>query len=197
MHLFLSSRIPARAMDVASVGRVKGKRSTLYNYLNPHLSVMISAPSRASASLSTLCPCGLYVVDTVMGTVLYHVSLPVVDGKCDIKAVLDENWFVYSYYDDSTEAGSHRVVSVEMYEGYGPDEEISRYVCIRHVQEGSIAVLMNNKRGSVDNSDITSYANRTAEFSAYEQAFLIPHAIAALATTTTKFGVSTQDIISE
>jgi len=117
-----------KGREVASIGRVKGDRSTLYKYLNPHLSVVISAPSRASSSPSGTC--GLYVVDTVKGTVLYHASLPVVDG-CDIKAVLDENWLVYSYYDDGIEVGGakgYRIISVEMYEGYGPDEKISRCV---------------------------------------------------------------------
>ncbi|KAF8554252.1 DUF1620-domain-containing protein [Imleria badia] len=156
---------------VASIGTVKGDRSTLYKYLNPHLSVVISAPSRASSPSSGTC--GLYSVDTVKGTVLYHVSLPVVDGKCDIQAVLDENWLVYSYYDDGTEIGSakgYRVVSVELYEGNGPDEKIS-------------------------SSDITSYSGKTTEFSVYEQAFSVPHEVTAIATTTTKFGVSTKDII--
>ena len=117
-----------KGREVASIGRVKGDRSTLYKYLNPHLSVVISAPSRASSSPSGTC--GLYVVDTVKGTVLYHASLPVVDG-CDIKAVLDENWLVYSYYDDGIGVGGakgYRIISVEMYEGYGPDEKISRCV---------------------------------------------------------------------
>lgn len=121
-----------KGREVASVGKVKGDRTTLYKYLNPHLSVAISAPSRASPPLSRTC--GLYVVDTVKGTVLYHVSLPVVDEKCDIQAVLDENWLVYSYYDDGAEIGGakgYRVVSVEIYEGYGPDEKISRCVHIR------------------------------------------------------------------
>ena len=122
-----------KGREVASVGRVKGDRSTLYKYLNPHLSVVISAPARASSPPAGTC--GLHVVDTVKGTVLYHVSLPAVDGRCDIRAVLDENWLVYSYYDDGTEVGSskgYRVVSVEMYEGYGPDEKTSRCVHIRH-----------------------------------------------------------------
>ncbi|KAG8215379.1 hypothetical protein J3R82DRAFT_8977 [Butyriboletus roseoflavus] len=160
-----------KGREVASVGRVKGDRSTLYKYLNPHLSVVISAPERASSPPSRTC--GLYVVDTVKGTVLYHVSLPAVDGKCDIQVVLDENWLVYSYHDDGTEIGGakgHRVVSVEMYEGYGADKKIS-------------------------SSDITSYSNKTTEFSVYEQAFAVPHGVTAIATTTTKFGVSTKDII--
>ncbi|KAH0834202.1 hypothetical protein J3R83DRAFT_11514 [Lanmaoa asiatica] len=149
-----------KGREVVSVGRVKGDRSTLYKYLNAHMSVVISAPIRASSAPSRTC--GLYVVDTVKGTVLYHVSLPVVDGKCDTQATLDENWLVYSYYDDGTEIGSakgYRVVSVEMYEGYGPDEKIS-------------------------SSDITSYSNKTTEFSVYEQAFAVPHGVTAIATTT-------------
>ena len=132
-----------KGRDVASIGRVKGDRSTLYKYLNPHLSVVISAPSRAFTSPSGAC--GLYVVDTVKGTVLYHVSLPVVDGKCDIQAVLDENWLVYSYYDDGTEIGSakgYRVVSVEMYEGYGPDEKISRCVHVLTIGVLTTACLL-------------------------------------------------------
>ena len=118
-----------KGREVASIGRVKGDRSTLYKYLNPHLSVVISAPSHPSSFPSG--SCGLSVVDTVKGTVLYHIALPVVDGKCDIQVVLDENWLVYSYYDDGTEVGSakgYRIVSVEMYEGNGPDEKISRCV---------------------------------------------------------------------
>ncbi|KAN0080356.1 Protein of unknown function (DUF1620) domain containing protein [Tylopilus felleus] len=160
-----------KGREVASIGRVKGDRSTLYKYLNPHLSVVISAPSHPSSFPSG--SCGLSVVDTVKGTVLYHIALPVVDGKCDIQVVLDENWLVYSYYDDGTEVGSakgYRIVSVEMYEGNGPDEKIS-------------------------SSDITSYSNKTTEFSVYEQAFAVPHGVTAIATTRTKFGVSTKDII--
>ncbi|KAF8439746.1 DUF1620-domain-containing protein [Boletus edulis BED1] len=159
-----------KGREVASIGRVKGDRSTLYKYLNPHLSVVISAPRTSSPRSGT---CGLYVVDTVKGTVLYHVSLPVVNGKCDIQAVLDENWLVYSYYDDDAEAGGakgYRIVSVEMYEGNGPDEKTS-------------------------SSDITSYSGKTTEFSVYEQVFAVPHGVTAIATTTTKFGVSTKDII--
>lgn len=47
-----------------------------------------------------------------------------------------------------------------------------------------------------DSSDITSYSNKTTEFSVYEQAFAVPHGVTAIATTRTKFGVSTKDIIS-
>lgn len=48
----------------------------------------------------------------------------------------------------------------------------------------------------INSSDITSYSNKTTEFSVYEQAFAIPYGVTAIATTRTKFGVSTKDIIS-
>lgn len=179
--------------EVANVGRVRGDRSTLYKYLNPHLSVVISAPSRTSPPPSPTC--GLHVVDTVKGTVLYHVSLPVLDGKCDIQVSLDENWLVYSYYDDDSEvdgAKGYRVVSVEMYEGYGPDEKISRCdACPIRLRTWTGT----DKRMIVNSSDISSYSNKTTEISVYEQAFAFPHGVTAIATTTTKFGVSTKDII--
>ena len=185
-----------KGREVANVGRVKGDRSTLYKYLNPHLSVVISAPSRTSPSPSP--SCGLYVMDTVKGAVLYQVSLPVLDGKCDIQVSLDENWLVYSYYDDDAEGGGvqgYRVVSVEMYEGYGPDEKTSRCVLVLTVRVQHRTGT--DKRVAVYSSDITSYSNKTTEISVYEQAFVLPHGVTAIATTTTKFGVSTKDIIGE
>ncbi|KIJ13017.1 hypothetical protein PAXINDRAFT_163784 [Paxillus involutus ATCC 200175] len=156
--------------QIASIGKVKGDRSTLYKYLNPHLSVVVTSSIGRSPRT-----CGVYVLDTVKGTVLYHASLPAAEGKCDVRAALAENWLVYSYYDDEVGVGvgdakSHRVISVEMYEGNKADEKIR-------------------------SSDITSYSNKTTEFSVYEQAFVVPHGITAIAPTTTKFGVSTKDMI--
>jgi hypothetical protein len=124
--------------QIASIGKVKGDRSTLYKYLNPHLSVVVTSsigrsprlPSFTSSSRGTG-TCGVYVLDTVKGTMLYHASLPAAEGKCDVRAALEENWLVYSYYDDEVGVGdakSHRVISVEMYEGNKADEKIRRYV---------------------------------------------------------------------
>ncbi|KIJ64207.1 hypothetical protein HYDPIDRAFT_112159 [Hydnomerulius pinastri MD-312] len=169
---------------VASIGKVRGDRSTLYKYLNRHLSVVVtssvspsypSSPSPPSTSPTTPPTCGLYLLDTVKGTVIYHASLPAAEGKCsEVRAALEENWLVYSYFDDEVGVGEgskgYRVVSVEIYEGYGADEKIR-------------------------SSDISSYSNKTTEFSVYEQAFVMPHGITAIAPTTTKFGVSTKDMI--
>lgn len=48
---------------------------------------------------------------------------------------------------------------------------------------------------TVDSSDITSFSNKTTQISVYEQAFALPYGVSAIATTTTKFGVSTKDVI--
>ena len=115
---------------VASYGRVLGDRRTLYKYLNPHLKMVVT---ESVASISSRKTCGVYLFDGVKGTVLYHVSLDAVDDRCDVRAALVDNWFVYSYFDASTgdgEGGTKgwRVVSVEMYEGRKPDDVTRRYV---------------------------------------------------------------------
>ena len=132
---------------IASYGKVLANRTTLYKYLNPHMSVVLTeqippSPSPAPTTstggtkekgtlVQGLRECGVYLVDGVKGTILYRVSLPApgVGMKCDVKAVLAENWLVYHYYDPEEgaveEARGWRMVSVEMYEG-GIDEKTKR-----------------------------------------------------------------------
>lgn len=110
---------------VASLGKVLGNRTTLYKYLNPNLMAVVTGSSTAVVP-----KCSLYLVDGAKGTILYHVALPAAQG-CDVKVSLTENWLVYHYYDaDASGVQStkgHRVVSVELYEGSGVDDKISRY----------------------------------------------------------------------
>jgi hypothetical protein len=120
---------------IASFGKVLANRTTLYKYLNPHMSVVLTAQHKAlpipsadgmagATQVDGKYPeCGVYVVDVVKGTVLYHASLPAPGPgmKCDVKATLTENWLVYHYYDPEEgavdEARGWRVVSAEFYEG--------------------------------------------------------------------------------
>ena len=114
---------------VASYGKVLGNRTTLYKYLNPSLVVVITNDLK-----SVVQSCGIYVMDSAKGTILYHAILPAVDGACDVKAVMTENWLVYHYYDGDMgvdQAKGYRVVSVEFYEGSSPDEKIRRSVWLR------------------------------------------------------------------
>jgi hypothetical protein len=117
--------IPNTRGPIASIGKVLGDRSTLYKYLNPHLTlVLTSSPSSRT--------CGIYILDMVKGSVVYHASVPAAGGACDVQATLTENWLVYHYFDDEPPAvgqsKGYRVISVEFYEGNGPDDKIRRSV---------------------------------------------------------------------
>lgn len=108
---------------IASLGKVLGNRTTLYKYLNPHLFAVTTVPKSPAGS------CSVYLVDGVKGSVVYHVAVPS-KGPCSIKAVLTENWLVYSYYDNEHvgvgQSKGHQVVSVEIYEGRVVDEKTRR-----------------------------------------------------------------------
>jgi hypothetical protein len=81
---------------------------------------------------------------------------------------------VYSYFDEDFagigQSKGYRVVSVELYEGVKADDKVK-------------------------SSDMSSFSNRTTEVTAYEQSYVMPYGIVALATTSTKFGVTAKDII--
>ncbi|OAX35578.1 DUF1620-domain-containing protein [Rhizopogon vinicolor AM-OR11-026] len=166
-HEEIHAIVPNTRGPIASIGNVIGNRATLYKYLNPHLTIVLtsSPPSRT---------CGIYVLDVVKGSVIYHVSVPAAGGVCDVQATLTENWLVYQYFDDELpgvgQSKGYRVVSVEFYEGNGPDDKTK-------------------------SSELSSYSNKTLQVTAYEQAFIMPHGITAMSPTSTKFGISTKDII--
>ncbi len=124
---------------IASLGKVLGDRSTLYKYLNPNVAVILTATSAAAQNPTAdelkpagtlMQSCGVYAIDTVKGTILYHTTLPAAFGVCDVKTAFAENWLVYIYYDPEMgrdQAKGYQVVSVEFYEGSKVDEKIRRY----------------------------------------------------------------------
>lgn len=119
----VNSVIRAPKGPVASLGKVLGNRTTLYKYLNPHLFAVTTIAKSPSGA------CSIYLVDGAKGSVVYHTAVPS-KSPCDIKAVLSENWLVYSYYDDEYagvgQTKGQRVVSVEIYEGRVVDEKTRR-----------------------------------------------------------------------
>lgn len=44
-------------------------------------------------------------------------------------------------------------------------------------------------------SEISSYANATTKVKVYEQSYVFPRGVTALATTSTKFGITSKDLI--
>jgi len=163
---------PSPVEPIASYGKVLGDRSTLYKYLSPSLIGIQTLSSATSASSKATCK--LYLLDGAKGSIIYHVVLPSINGACDIKASLTENWLLYSYYDDevvsAVQSKGHKVVSVELYEGSGIDDKTK-------------------------SSEVSAFYNKSAEVHILEQAFELPTGISAISTTTTKFGIASKDLI--
>ena len=114
---------PAARGPIASFGKVLGNRTTLYKYLNPRLFTVLTAfPAKRK--------CGLYVLDSMKGTVVYRAETKASLKGCEVKSTMVENWLLYHYYESEIEgsAKGHRVVSVEFYEGQGIDEKTRRLV---------------------------------------------------------------------
>ncbi|KAK0497691.1 hypothetical protein EDD18DRAFT_1158925 [Armillaria luteobubalina] len=162
----VQSLIPAARGPVASIGKVLGNRTTLYKYLNPRTFVVLT-----NAVASEPPSCGLYVVDAAKGTIVYQVALPAIAGKCDVRSTLTENWLIYHYYDaDVEQAKGYRMVTVELYEGSQADEKTR-------------------------SSELSAYSEDNTAIRVFEQSYVFPHGISAIATTSTKFGISSKDAI--
>jgi hypothetical protein len=83
---------------------------------------------------------------------------------------------VYHYYESEVGGGTaggakgYRMVSVEFYEGQKGDEKI-------------------------ESSDLSSFSNDTINFMTLERAFIFPHAVTAMSVTSTKFGITSKELI--
>lgn len=132
-------------------------------------------------------------MDVVKGSVLYHSVVPAAAGACDVKATFVENWLVYHYYDDEMgrdQAKGWRIVSVEFYEGAGIDDKTGRYV----MNCGQLLRLLTRFIVTVSLA-LSSYSNASTNFNVYEETYVFPRGISALTTTSTKFGITSKDII--
>ncbi|WVF70429.1 hypothetical protein IAT40_005219 [Kwoniella sp. CBS 6097] len=105
---------PVQFDAIASFGRVLGDKSTLYKYLNPHLTVIATfTPSeKGTASSSSTGTGHVYVLDTTSGRVVYTSSMEGVVEKGGVKAAMVENWLVFAWLDQR----GWKMGSVELYE---------------------------------------------------------------------------------
>ncbi|KAJ7663918.1 DUF1620-domain-containing protein [Mycena polygramma] len=150
---------------VASLGKVLGNRTTLYKYLNPRMFAVITQGTETG--------CGVYVVDGAKGSVPYSAVVPGAGPVCDVHATLVENWLVYHYYDGQGERDGEtkgwRLVTVELYEGGVDDKTRS--------------------------SNMSAFSVESMQVEALEQSYIFSHGITAITTTTTKFGISSKELI--
>lgn len=117
---------------IASFGKVLGNRTTLYKYLNPHLTAVIISSSGFSPT-----ECKVALLDGVKGTIHYQSSFR--STSCVVKMALVENTFVFSYFEGGSDLDDkgHRIVSVELFEGMGADESTSRLGASKHVDHSA------------------------------------------------------------
>ncbi|KAJ7609090.1 DUF1620-domain-containing protein [Roridomyces roridus] len=161
---------PRPPAPIASLGKVLGNRTTLYKYLNPRMFVVLSEGS-GEASIG----CGVYVVDGAKGSILYSALVPAagLGSACDVQATLTENWLVYHYYDGEGvgpgETKGWRVVTVELYEGELDEKTRS--------------------------SELSAFSLESMQVEPLEQSYVFAHGITAITTTSTKYGISSKDII--
>ncbi len=171
---------------IASFGKVLGDRRTLYKYLNPAI-MGLTTISRTTESTT----CGVYVLDGGKGSVLYHAVVPSVNGACNVKAVMAENWLAYIYYDDevasAVQAKGYRAVSVEFYEGKQINDKTRRWAVFSFLLWCGV-----NVRGS---SEASIYSNTSANVQIYQQGFVFPNEVTTVITSKTKFGMATKDLI--
>ncbi|OCF34020.1 hypothetical protein I316_04366 [Kwoniella heveanensis BCC8398] len=112
-EILVDSR-PVQFDAIASFGRVLGDKSTLYKYLNPHLTV-ISTFTASEEGVATPTGTGtgrVYVLDSTSGRVVYSTSIDGVVEKGGVKAAMVENWLIFTWLDQR----GWKLGSVELYE---------------------------------------------------------------------------------
>ncbi|EPS37511.1 hypothetical protein H072_8788 [Dactylellina haptotyla CBS 200.50] len=150
---------------IASIGKVMGNRSVMYKYINPHLVLLITA----SPKTNTLY---IYLLDSISGAVLNTSIQTEADTSRPVVATMSENWYIYSFYSKSIAKGAHIVVT-DFYTSQA-----------------------RNDPGNLLNENISSYNQpRSATPYGISQAFVFPHPITSLATTTTRQGITTRSVL--
>lgn len=158
---------------VASIGKVLGDRSVVYKYLNPHIiSIITSNPLGSTASV--------HLLDSVSGTVLYSTTHTGVDTSKSIVSTVAENWIVYAYY-----GGDDAVLGEAAARGY--------HLVVSELFESDV----NNDRGPLGGAlNYTSLAGVPGTPAVVSQSFIFPSEIATFATTSTRQGITSHEILA-
>lgn len=171
---------------VASLGKALADRGTLYKYLNPHiLGVVTATPSNDSQAV--------YLLDGVTGAVLYRSTVP---GNTKLVATMTENWLVYTHPLTSSanstldQVRGQRIVSVELYEG-------SRDENTRRCDHCPFCSGCQSSHLATFSSELSSYSPDIKRIMALEHSFLLPYAVETMSMSSTKYGISSKDLIGE
>ena len=165
--------------STASIGRVLGDRSVLYKYLNPN--TIVVATGNLATSLLTV-----YLLDTISGQVLTSATHNGVDVSKPVECAISENWFVCTYYgqsvlreDQSQSIRGWQLAITDLYESDVP-----------------------NYRGSLGDAANFSSLNPIDSPTSpplphvISQAFVLGAPLSALATSQTRQGITTRQILA-
>ncbi|SJX66216.1 related to EMC1-member of a transmembrane complex required for efficient folding of proteins in the ER [Sporisorium reilianum f. sp. reilianum] len=180
---------------IASYGRVLGDRSTLYKYLNPHASLIVTkSPGENQAHL--------YLLDTVTGSVLYELQLDEVDLAQPVRAHLVENWIAATYSVRNADEGlSTRIVTVELYdqpEQSADEQAVNKKAAHRRLSASWSGLTGNFSSFTGDSSSSNEGGSDVQSVLplAFSHTFLYSGGtVHALAATTTKFGISLKNLV--
>lgn len=172
---------------IASLGRVTAERGTYYKYLNPHLNAILIASPLISETAQIQQRCGVYIVDVVSGSIIYHSSFQTT--KCgEVNVELLDYALIYTYWKDGE---GQMMVSVEIYEGDTVDGKTKR--C--HIKFFSFLPLVLTRPYS---AEMSSFSSEMAKVQVFEQSYILPEtgSVTAMKMTSTKFGMASKDLIS-
>ncbi|WVR04286.1 hypothetical protein IAU60_001286 [Kwoniella sp. DSM 27419] len=156
---------PLQSDAIASYGRMLGDKSTLYKYLNPHLTVITTFTLADKGITRNTAGKGtgkVYVLDSTTGHLVYSTQIDEVTQSGGIHAAMIENWLVYTWMDER----GYKIGSVELYE----DSE----------KKGVTPSL-----STFDELRIKAFA----------QTYILPFGVKSLAFTTSKAGITPKEVI--
>jgi len=204
---------PLRHEDVQSMSTILGDNSLLLKYINPHMAVVVTVLSDKEHQTATKValtlekegngkpkkPVGagepgssttsqtsqqgpddlpnmfVNLIDTVSGRVLYRHSHSNVDGGKKISVVISENWVIYTYVNANTRRTEIGVLT--LHEGMVHPKGITFFS--RPEQSTSFS----------------SFDARESKPVVLSKVYAFPKAVTALGVTSTKQGISRQNIL--
>jgi len=204
---------PLRHEDVQSMSTILGDNSLLLKYINPHMAVVVTVLSDKEHQTATKValtlekegngkpkkPVGagepgsstisqpyqqgtddlpnmfVNLVDTVSGRVLYRHSHSNVDGDKKVSVVISENWVIYTYVNAKTRRTEIGVLT--LHEGMIHPKGITFFS--RPEQSTSFS----------------SFDARESKPVVLSKVYVFPKAVTALGVTSTKQGISRQNIL--
>jgi len=203
---------PMRHEDMQSMSTILGDNSLLLKYINPHLAVVVTVVSESDHQSATATdvataldkketkrkPMGVgapgssteqqqqsnneqlpnmfvNLVDTVSGRVLYRHSHSNVDADKKISVVVSENWVIYTYVNAKTRRTEIGVLS--LHEGM--------------IQPKGLTYFARPEQSS----SFSSFDPRESSPVVLAKVYAFPKAITALGVTSTKQGISRQNVL--